>query len=91
MDPIHTGRVPSCSLTLLQDHLGGTNQVINSSGAATQMRYVVWGAARDALSNLPTSRLYTGQEKSNTGLYYYNARWYDRYLALRNTSPVCGS
>ena len=80
MDPIHTGRVPSRSPTLLQDHLGGTNQVINSSGAATQMRYVVWGAARDTLSNLPTSRLYTGQEKSNTGLYYYNARWYDSDL-----------
>lgn len=43
------------------------------------MRYGVWGAARDSLSNLPTARLYTGQE-SNTGLYYYNARWYDSEL-----------
>ena len=75
-DPSKTDQV----FTLLQDHLGGTNQVFNSSGTATQMRYGVWGAARDTLSGLPTSRLYTGQEKSNTGLYYYNARWYDSDL-----------
>ena len=49
-------------------------------GAATQISYWVWGAARDAISNLPTCRLYTGQEKGNTGLYYYNARWYDSDL-----------
>ena len=76
-DPSKTDQV----FTLLQDHLGGTNQVVNSSGAATQMRYGVWGAARDAIGSLPTSRLYTGQEKSNTGLYYYNARWYDSELS----------
>ncbi len=59
-------------ITFLQDHLGSTSKIVDSAGNAMRIRYGVWGEARDAISNLPTSRLYTGQEKSNTGLYYYN-------------------
>ena len=44
------------------------------------MRYSLWGMARDNASS-PTDLQYTGQEKSsNTGLYFYNSRWYDPYL-----------
>jgi RHS repeat-associated protein len=41
--------------------------------------------------NIPTDKLYTGQRLDGTGLYYYNARYYDptigRFISPDNTIP----
>ena len=64
-------------LYFLQDHLGSTVALTNSLGVvSSQMNY-------DAFGNLTTGAsltryTYTGREfDSDTGLYYYRARWYD--------------
>ena len=63
----------------LQDHLGSTVGLTDSSGA------VVSSASYDSFgnstNNLTTRYQYTGREKDEfTGLTYYRARWYDANL-----------
>jgi RHS repeat-associated protein len=60
-----------------QDHLGSTTALTNSLGVVTsQMNYDAFGNQTTG-ANL-TRYEYTGREfDSDTGLYYYRARWYD--------------
>jgi RHS repeat-associated protein len=64
-------------LYFLQDHLGSTTALTNSQGATvSQISYDSFGNP-SAGANL-TRYTYTGREfDSDTGLYYYRARWYD--------------
>lgn len=54
-----------------------------------------FGEIRYAKGNTPTDRRYTGQRKqADTGLYFYNARWYDpaigRFISADPIIPVQG-
>jgi RHS repeat-associated protein len=70
-------RLTSGPLYFLQDHLGSTTALTNSQGAiVSQISYDSFGNP-SAGANL-TRYTYTGREfDSETGLYYYRARWYD--------------
>ncbi|MEA1958812.1 MAG: RHS repeat-associated core domain-containing protein [Chloroflexota bacterium] len=41
------------------------------------IKYLPFGATRSATGTLDTDKLFTGQRLDDTGLYYYNARYYD--------------
>jgi RHS repeat-associated protein len=71
---------------LLGDHLGSTTITANENGSlATQQTYTAWGQTRSG--SLPSDRQYTGQiSEAQLGIYFYNARYYDPYLA-RFISP----
>ena len=62
-----------------QDHMGSTSVISDTNGSATAtLQYLPFGAQRAPTSTLPTDKLFTGQRlDDNTGLYYYNARYYD--------------
>jgi RHS repeat-associated protein len=63
----------------LQDHLGSTTGLANSSGSLVDS--TTYDAFGNASSNLSTRYSYTGREyDSFTGLYYYRARFYDAKL-----------
>jgi RHS repeat-associated protein len=67
-------------LYFLQDHLGSTTGLTNSVGAVvSQTSYDSFGNPSSGVSL--TRYGYTGREfDSETGLYYYRARWYDPKL-----------
>ena len=67
-------------LYFLQDHLGSTTGLTNSVGAVvSQTSYDSFGNPSSGVSL--TRYGYTGREfDSDTGLYYYRARWYDPKL-----------
>ncbi|MFA6250291.1 MAG: RHS repeat-associated core domain-containing protein [Candidatus Shapirobacteria bacterium] len=70
---------------ILSDHLTSTKAVVDDTGAkvSSSADYYPYGEERTSVtSNFPTNRLYTGQIKDNTGLYYYNARYYDPHLGV---------
>ena len=79
-----------------QDHLGSTSRtcpehverVTDDTGTAVyEASYDPWGNVRASTGTADTDRLYTGQRfDAATGLYYYNARYYDSTLA-RFISP----
>jgi RHS repeat-associated protein len=73
---------------LHQDHLGSTTIVTDADGDAVFERsYDPWGNTRTESGTATTDRLYTGQRyDAVTGLYYYNARYYDPTIA-RFISP----
>jgi len=59
-----------------QDHLGGTSVMSDSDGNQLgTISYFPFGATRSGF--VPTDRKFTGQRLDSTGLYYYNARYYD--------------
>jgi RHS repeat-associated protein len=65
------------------DHLGSVVATTDSSGGSTStMLYKPWGETRYPTTTPTTPGYrYTGQlEVPNTGLYFYNARWYSPYL-----------
>ena len=63
---------------LHNDHLGGTAFVTKTDGTKYKFQaYNAYGSKRLSQESLPTDRQYTGQQKDKTGLYYYNARYYD--------------
>jgi RHS repeat-associated protein len=69
------------------DHLGGTNVVTDTSGNQdSKITYYPYGDCRNSTGTLETDRLFTGQRLDDTGLYYYNARYYDPTLG-RFISP----
>ncbi len=78
---------------LLGDHLGSTAITANSNGTLyTEQRYYPWGDTRyNSPTTTPTAYLYTGQRKDATGLYFYNARYYDptlgRFLSADSIVP----
>ena len=60
------------------DHLGSTIAETNTNGARTTRReYKAYGQRRNGSSLLATDRTFTGQQSDETGLMYYNARFYD--------------
>lgn len=67
---------------LLSDHLGSTSVTTSSGGSETaELWYKPWGEYRGAAGTTPTTYRYTGQRAdASTGLYFYNARYYDAYL-----------
>jgi len=63
---------------VLQDHLGSTVATAQTNGTLTStIKYFPWGATRSTTGTLPTDKKFTGQRLDSTGLYYYNARYYD--------------
>src|SRR3989344_7160822 len=70
-----------------QDHLGSTVLVTDGTGeVASKQSYYPYGATRSqssVVSSQPTERAYTGQisDTEETGLYYYNARYYNPQIA----------
>ena len=69
---------------ILSDHLGSTAMVTDSSGnLVSELRYKAWGEVRYNSGVTPTDYTYTGQYSNmdDFKLMYYNARWYDPYLA----------
>jgi RHS repeat-associated protein len=51
---------------------------VNGSGAGVStVKDFSFGDCRNSSGNSPTDKLFTGQRLDNTGLYYYNARYYD--------------
>ena len=72
---------------LHQDHLGSTSLVTDSTGkAVSKQSYYPYGATRSQTSDVGSKKLerqYTGQisDTDETGLYYYNARYYNPQAA----------
>ncbi len=64
---------------LLSDHLGGTAVTTDANGnRVTELRYLPYGDTRYNPGSQITTYRFTGQRwDSGTGLYFYNARWYD--------------
>ncbi len=61
------------------DHLTGTSLMSDSSGGLlSSIKYFPYGATR--AGGVATDKLFTGQRLDGTGLYYYNARYYDAGL-----------
>jgi RHS repeat-associated protein len=59
-----------------QDHLTGTSVVSDSAGSLiSSIKYTPFGETR--AGDVPTDKKFTGQRLDSTGLYYYNARYYD--------------
>jgi RHS repeat-associated protein len=71
-----------------QEHLGSSSVVTNTSGAlVSSMTYLPYGEIRSSAGTLPTERQFTGQRRDGlSGLYFYNARYYDAGLG-RFISP----
>ncbi|MFC1727443.1 RHS repeat domain-containing protein [Patescibacteria group bacterium] len=67
------------------DHLGSTALVSNEAGElVSQQNYYPYGSTRNSQGFLPGEREYTSQvsDQAQTGLYYYNARYYDPVTGL---------
>ena len=61
---------------LHQDHITSTALVTSDNGSFLgAMKYYPYGEIRSG--SVPTDKLFTGQRLDGTGLYYYNARYYD--------------
>jgi RHS repeat-associated protein len=65
-------------------HRGGsrtaptTSLTTSATGAiVASVKYFPFGTTRSATGTLDTDKLFTGQRLDDTGLYYYNARYYD--------------
>ena len=74
-----------------QDHLGSSTVITDSTGAKVQaLAYFPYGATRTNQSfttpAVDVPYKYTGQELDSTGLYYYEARYYDPVIG-RFISP----
>ncbi|HEY3356583.1 MAG TPA: RHS repeat-associated core domain-containing protein [Polyangia bacterium] len=64
------------------DHLGSTRLITNQAGAEVQRyEYAAYGAALSQSGTRPDSHRFTGQEADDeTGLMFYQARYYDPAL-----------
>jgi RHS repeat-associated protein len=60
-----------------QDSLSSTSLMTDDDGVqiGATVKYLPFGGTR--AGNVPTDKLFTGQRLDETGLYYYNARYYD--------------
>ncbi|MFH1896598.1 MAG: RHS repeat-associated core domain-containing protein [bacterium] len=68
-----------------QDHLSSTTLATNEQGEVVSRQvYYPYGSTRNTQGVLPTERAYTSQvsDTDTTGLYYYNARYYNPATAL---------
>lgn len=70
------------------DHLGSSNVVTNQAGTKLQeLTYYPYGQTRTNTGSINVNHKYTSQElDGSTGLYFYNARYYDPVLG-RFISP----
>ena len=57
-----------------------------SGNVDSDLAYTPWGEVRESSGTVDTDRRFTGQRLDGTGLYYYNARYYDPTLG-RFISP----
>lgn len=65
------------------DHLGSSSVITDSAGAKVEtITYYPFGGTRTNVPGTPVNvpYKYTGKELDNTGLYYYEARYYDPAL-----------
>lgn len=74
------------------DHLTGTAVVSSDNGTLLgSTKYYPYGVCRNSQGNLGTDKLFTGQRLDDTGLYYYNARYYDaeigRFISADTVIP----
>jgi len=82
---------------LLSDHLGSTNVTLRADGTfSTTLRYMPFGYTRYNPGSQITTYRFTGQRwDSGTGLYFYNARWYDpligRFIQADTIVPQPGN
>ncbi len=61
------------------DHLGSTTLITNETGGVVEeTTYLPFGDVNAGGSR--ETHLYTGKEKDDTGLYYYEARYYDPHM-----------
>ena len=68
-----------------QDSLDSTSVLSSSTGAlVSSIKYIPFGATRSG--SVSTDKKFTGQRLDGTGLYYYNARYYDPTIG-RFVSP----
>ncbi|MBN1667552.1 MAG: hypothetical protein JW862_10705, partial [Anaerolineales bacterium] len=72
---------------ILADHQGSTDKILSAPGNGTltevgALDYLPWGEVETATGVLPTAYTFTGQrvDAADTGLMFYNARWYDPTL-----------
>ena len=73
----HIWQADGTLLYLHGDHLGSTILVTKADGTIySDQGYRAYGRYRHG-GTLPTDHRFTGQKLDNTGLYYYNARYYD--------------
>jgi RHS repeat-associated protein len=81
---------------LHSDHLGSASAATNSSGVLTSwQRFDPWGKIRASNGSMPTKQNFTGQYLDDTGLLYYNARYYDpttaRFISADSIVPSAGA
>jgi RHS repeat-associated protein len=70
-----------------QDSLGSTVLTTdNSGGTVATVKYYPYGDCRNSQGYLDTDKRFTGQRLDQTGLYFYNARYYDATIG-RFISP----
>jgi len=76
---------PATSLYYIHsDNLGSTSMVTDDTGTVvSRQTYYPYGTTRSEEGDSPTERQYTGQisDSDQTGLYYYNARYYNPQIA----------
>ena len=72
------------------DHLGSTSLMTDESGKVVRTtQYHPYGATYATAGTRDTAWKFTGQkEDANTGLYYYNARYYDPQLGIFLTADT---
>ena len=58
----------------------------NGAQSGATLKYLPFGLCLESQGNLGTTKLFTGQRLDATGLYYYNARYYDPLIG-RFISP----
>jgi RHS repeat-associated protein len=77
---------PTGSQSYLQDHLGSTSQLLDSTTALSKARldYKSYGKLEGDIANPQPANpfTYTGREDDGTGLMYYRARYYDPELEV---------
>ncbi|RPJ07114.1 MAG: hypothetical protein EHM28_08300, partial [Spirochaetaceae bacterium] len=68
-------------LYIHKDHLGSAVRLTNQAGEVVQsIAYELYGTTVYSHGNNEPSRQFTGQIKDGTGLYFYNARYYNPTL-----------
>lgn len=74
------------------DHLTSTSVMTDDSGDSLgAIKYLPFGECRNSTGEIGTDKLFTGQRLDDTGLYYYNARYYDptigRFISADSIVP----
>ncbi len=82
---------------LFRDHLGSTQTLVSTSGAAAlQLRYGPWGSVRSSSGSATSALQFTGQRRDESlGLLFYQARFYDpavgRFISADTIVPEPGN